>query len=325
METEAGADALIIALEGGDVVIDLLPEVAPLHVERVTTLAEAGAYDNVAFHRVLEGFVAQTGDVQFGDLEDGYDPELVGRGGSTLPDLPAEFSDIAFERAVVGMARASDPDSANSQFFITLEPARFLDGEFTVFGAVVGGMELVDGIKLGDRGNNGAVTDPDRMFDVGVDELTAGDGVSASEAQTIALLFEASFGRQAGYAGLNFWIDGLEGGRPMERIAQDFIDSPEFTAVSGDPDSLDDPAFIDALFDNVIGRPPAQPGLDFWVGELDVKSRAQVLIDFATAPENVAQSPAVLTVAQIGDGDGPDRDPNDALRQDFEPEWDFVG
>ena len=144
------------------------------------------------------------------------------------------------------------------------------------------------------------------------------------EAHTVALLYEASFGRQAAYAGLNFWIDQLEDGRPMERIAQDFIDSREFTAVSGnDPDRLNDGAFIDQLSLNVLDRFLRPDGFDFWVDELDVKSRAEVLIDFAIAPENAAQSPNVDTIWQIGQGDGPLDDPGDALRPDAPPEWDF--
>ena len=316
--------ALIIALAEGDVVIDLFPDVAPLHVERIATLAETGQYDNVAFHRVLDGFVAQTGDVQFGDLEDGFDPARVGTGGSDLPDLPPEFSEIGFDRAVVGMARATPPDSANSQFFIMFEPEPSLDGRFTVFGEVVEGMGLVDGLARGDPAQSGLVAEPDRMFDVGIDS-PGETGATLEEAQTIALLFEASFGRQAAYAGLNFWVDSLEADQEIEAIAQGFIDSPEFTGVSGDPDALDDEAFVQALFVNVIGREGADAGVAFWTGTLDVFSRAELLIEFATAPENAAQSPAVQTIAAIGDGDGPVRDPADVLVQDFETEWDFMG
>jgi peptidylprolyl isomerase len=157
----AGAEA------NGTVTVDLFEEVAPEHVERITTLAEQGAYDDVVFHRVIDGFMAQTGDVEFGRGE--ATPQS-GTGGSDLPNLPAEFSDIPFERGVVGMARSQDPDSANSQFFITFEPAPFLDGEYTVVGEVTDGMEVVDAIKRGE-GPNGAVTgEADRMESVAVTE-----------------------------------------------------------------------------------------------------------------------------------------------------------
>ncbi|RDC74434.1 peptidylprolyl isomerase [Rhodovulum sp. 12E13] len=145
----------------GTVVIDLLEDVAPRHVERITALAGEGAYDGVVFHRVIDEFMAQTGDVEFGRL--GGDMSMAGRGGSDLPDLPAEFSDIPFERGVVGMARAQSPDSANSQFFIMFEPGPFLDGQYTVVGRVIEGMEVVDAIKRG-AGQNGAVIgQPDVM------------------------------------------------------------------------------------------------------------------------------------------------------------------
>ncbi|RMH53274.1 MAG: peptidylprolyl isomerase [Alphaproteobacteria bacterium] len=161
-------NALVISLKSGDVVIELLPDVAPLHVERLKALARAGAYDNVVFHRVIDGFMAQTGDVRFGDRDGGYDPRRVGTGGSDLPDLPAEFSDIPFDRGVVGMARAQDPDSANSQFFIMFADGHFLNGQYTVLGRVVSGMEHVDAIRKGDRGRNGMVPDPDEMLSVRV-------------------------------------------------------------------------------------------------------------------------------------------------------------
>lgn len=145
----------------GTVIIDLFEEVAPLHVERITTLAAEGAYDDVVFHRVIDGFMAQTGDVEYGRM--GQDMRYAGRGGSQYPDLPAEFSEITFDRGVIGMARAQNPNSANSQFFIMFEPGPFLDGQYTVVGQVVSGMEVVDAIKRG-RGQNGAVIGvPDRM------------------------------------------------------------------------------------------------------------------------------------------------------------------
>jgi len=165
---QSADDRLTIHLKDGDVVIQLLPDVAPKAVERLKTLAEKGAYDNVAFHRVIDGFMAQTGDVQFGDMKDGYDPQRVGTGGSELPDLPAEFSDLPFERGTVGMARAQDPNSANSQFFIMFDEGAFLNGQYTVVGKVVEGMDLVDNIKKGDEAANGAVENPDRMIKVTV-------------------------------------------------------------------------------------------------------------------------------------------------------------
>src|SRR5690606_33540922 len=141
---------LTLELESGSVKIELLPEVAPQHVERVTTLAEQGAYDDVAFHRVIEGFMAQTGDVQFGKLgPDGQASPRAGTGAPDLPDLRAEFSDVPFERGVVGMARSQNPNSANSQFFITFAPAPHLNGQYTVVGRVVEGMEHVDQVKRG--------------------------------------------------------------------------------------------------------------------------------------------------------------------------------
>lgn len=159
-------NTVIVTLKDGPVVIELLKDIAPKHVERMKVLARAGKYDNVAFHRVIDGFMAQTGDVKYGDLESGYSPERVGTGGSDKPDLPAEFSKEPFVRGVVGMARAQNPDSANSQFFIMFAPESQLDGKYTVVGQVESGMEHVDAIKKGDRSANGAVTDPDRMIKV---------------------------------------------------------------------------------------------------------------------------------------------------------------
>ncbi len=153
---------LVLTLPAGEVRIALRPDLAPQHVERIRTLACEGAYDNVAFHRVIDGFMAQTGDVQFGDMEDGYQQERAGTGGSDLPDLPAEFSDEPFDRGTVGMARSAAPDSANSQFFIDLAPAPFLNGQYTVVGEVESGMEAVDALAKGD-GPNGSVSSPDRI------------------------------------------------------------------------------------------------------------------------------------------------------------------
>lgn len=159
-------NTLIIKLKIGEVKIELLPEVAPKHVEQIKRLARDGAYDNVVFHRVIEGFMAQTGDVQYGDKADGLNLRRAGTGGSKYPDLPAEFSDIPFDRGIVGMARAQNPNSANSQFFIMLENYYGLNGQYTVIGRVLEGMPFVDNIKKGARNNNGAVTDPDHMFSV---------------------------------------------------------------------------------------------------------------------------------------------------------------
>ncbi|HKL65569.1 MAG TPA: peptidylprolyl isomerase [Roseovarius sp.] len=167
-----GATGLEIEIEGeanGTVTIDLLEDVAPGHVAQITALAEEGAYDGVVFHRVIDGFMAQTGDVEFGTPEGG-DMAMAGRGGSDRPDLEAEFSDIAFERGVIGMARSADPDSANSQFFIMFAPASHLNGQYTVVGRVTDGMDVVDAIKRG-RGRNGAVIgQPDAMAKVTVTE-----------------------------------------------------------------------------------------------------------------------------------------------------------
>ncbi|WP_306152386.1 peptidylprolyl isomerase [Roseovarius sp. MMSF_3281] len=153
----------------GMVKIDLLEDVAPDHVAQITELAEEGAYDGVVFHRVIEGFMAQTGDVEFGLIEGG-DMRRAGMGGSDKPDLKAEFSDIPFDRGVIGMARSQDPDSANSQFFIMFKEGHFLNGQYTVVGRVTEGMEVVDAIKRG-KGQNGAVIgQPDVMTSVTVTE-----------------------------------------------------------------------------------------------------------------------------------------------------------
>ena len=156
-------DTLILKLKDGEVSIALRPDLAPKHVAQIKKLVRGGEYDNVAFHRVIEGFMAQTGDVQFGDLEDGYDARRVGTGGSSLGNLPAEFSREPFARGTVGMARSQSPNSANSQFFIMFAPAPHLGGEYTVVGTVESGMEVVDAIKRGDQRANGVVADPDRI------------------------------------------------------------------------------------------------------------------------------------------------------------------
>jgi cyclophilin family peptidyl-prolyl cis-trans isomerase len=160
-------NTMIITLKDGDVTVALRPDLAPKHVEQIKKLVRQGAYDNVAFHRVIDGFMAQTGDVKFGNMKSGFSADAVGTGGSDLPDLPAEFSKTErYERGVVGMARSQDPDSANSQFFIMFAPAPPLDGQYTIVGNVENGMDLVDKIKKGDAAQNGVVTDPDRMIKV---------------------------------------------------------------------------------------------------------------------------------------------------------------
>jgi peptidylprolyl isomerase len=162
---------LVIEVGGeakGRVVIDLDPMIAPKHTAQILSIAKEGGYDGVAFHRVIEGFMAQTGDVQFG--KPGGDPGLVGTGKSTYANIPAEFSDTPFLRGTVGMARSNDPDSANSQFFIMFAPGDFLNGNYTVIGRVVEGMEIVDAIKRGDPDLNGVVAgEPDRMVKVTVE------------------------------------------------------------------------------------------------------------------------------------------------------------
>ena len=155
---------MILKLKDGNVKIELFPDVAPKHVERIKKLAGEGKYDNVVFHRVIDGFMAQTGDVKFGNSSsNNFDLSRAGMGGSDLPDLDAEFNDIPHEKGTVSMARSSDPNSANSQFFICFEPAPSLDRNYTVFGKVIEGMEHVDEIKRGD-GSNGSVSDPDKII-----------------------------------------------------------------------------------------------------------------------------------------------------------------
>lgn len=161
-------DFLTIQLKDGPVVIQLMPEVAPKHVAQIKALAAKGAYDNVVFHRVIEGFMAQTGDVKFGKQgASTFNPAQAGMGGSDLPNIPAEFSKTPFERGIVGMARSQSPNSANSQFFIMFTKYPSLDGQYTVVGKVVSGMEAVDKIKRG-QGGNGEVSNPDKMIKVTV-------------------------------------------------------------------------------------------------------------------------------------------------------------
>ena len=154
---------LTIQLKDGPVVIELRPDVAPKHVERIKALAEKGEYDNVAFHRVIDGFMAQTGDVANGDMENDFNIRRAGTGGSKHPDLPAEFSKLPFDRGVLGMARSQSPDSANSQFFIMLKDGHFLNGQYTVWGRVTEGMDHVDAITRGEPPSA-----PDRMIAVRV-------------------------------------------------------------------------------------------------------------------------------------------------------------
>jgi len=161
----AEENIMILKLKDGDVKIELFEDVAPNHVKRIKELANSGKYDNVVFHRVIDGFMAQTGDVKFGNSESkDFDLRRAGMGGSDLPDLKQEFSSLPHDRGTLSMARSSDPNSANSQFFICFKPAPFLDRQYTVFGKVIEGMDLVDKIKRGDESNNGSVTDPDKII-----------------------------------------------------------------------------------------------------------------------------------------------------------------
>ena len=155
---------MILKLKNGEVKIELFDNIAPNHVKRVKQLASEGKYNGVVFHRVIDGFMAQTGDVKFGNSSnEEFDLRRAGTGGSELPDLKEEFSDLPHERGTLSMARSQNPDSANSQFFICFKEASFLDRQYTVFGKVIEGMDLVDKIKRGDQNNNGSVSDPDKI------------------------------------------------------------------------------------------------------------------------------------------------------------------
>ena len=156
-------NTILLELKDGTVTIELLPDVAPQHSKRMKELARAGAYDNVAFHRVIDGFMAQTGDVQHANMEKDYNPRMAGTGGSDLPDLPAEFSKLPHDRGTLGAARSSNPNSANSQFFINFSDNSFLNGQYTVYGRVIDGMQHVDAITRGEPPAN-----PDRMISVKV-------------------------------------------------------------------------------------------------------------------------------------------------------------
>jgi len=156
-------NTILIELKDGTVTIELLPDIAPAHCARIKELARAGAYDNVVFHRVIDGFMAQTGDVEHGDFEDGFNIRRAGTGGSDLPDVPAEFSRIPHDRGTVGAARSANPNSANSQFFINFNDNHFLNGQYTVYGRVIDGMAHVDAIARGEPPMN-----PDRMLSMKV-------------------------------------------------------------------------------------------------------------------------------------------------------------
>ena len=156
-------NTILIELKDGTVAIELLADVAPQHCERMKALARAGAYDNVCFHRVIDGFMAQTGDVENGNMEKDFNLRRAGTGGSDLPDLPAEFSKLPHDRGTLGAARSSNPNSANSQFFINFKDNHFLNGQYTVYGRVISGMEHVDAITRGEPPQS-----PDRMISVKV-------------------------------------------------------------------------------------------------------------------------------------------------------------
>ena len=156
-------NTIIMEVKGGTVVIELLPDIAPLHCERMKSLVRSGLYDNVCFHRVIEGFMAQTGDVQYGNMESNFDIRMAGRGGSEFSDVKAEFSGIPHDRGTLGAARSSNPDSANSQFFINFADNHFLNRQYTVYGRVISGMEFVDGLERGEP-----PASPDKMISVKV-------------------------------------------------------------------------------------------------------------------------------------------------------------
>ncbi|MEJ6640926.1 MAG: peptidylprolyl isomerase [Octadecabacter sp.] len=156
-------NTILMELKDGTVTIELLPDVAPKHVERMKELVRSGAYDNVAFHRVIDGFMAQTGDVANGNMEKDFNIGRAGTGGSDMPDLPSEFSKVPHARGSIGAARSASPNSANSQFFINFSDNDFLNGQYTVYGNVISGMEHVDAITRGEPAMN-----PDRMISMKV-------------------------------------------------------------------------------------------------------------------------------------------------------------
>jgi len=168
-QVKAEENTMIMKLKDGDVVIELFTDIAPNHVKRFKKLAEEKKYDGVVFHRVIDGFMAQSGDVQYGNSNlESFNITKAGTGGSEYPDLKAEFSDLPHVKGTLSMARSSSPNSANSQFFICLEAAPHLDRNYTVFGKVVKGMEFVDLIKKG-RGSNGEVSDPDKIISLSIE------------------------------------------------------------------------------------------------------------------------------------------------------------
>jgi len=161
----AEENIMILKLKDGDIKIELFEDKAPNHVKRIKQLAQEGKYNGVVFHRVIDGFMAQTGDVKFGNSSnDDYNLSRAGMGGSDLPDLKEEFNDLPHLRGTLSMARSQDPNSANSQFFICFKAAPFLDRQYTVFGKVIEGMDIVDKIKRGDENNNGSVSEPDKII-----------------------------------------------------------------------------------------------------------------------------------------------------------------
>ncbi|WP_293444635.1 peptidylprolyl isomerase [Planktotalea sp.] len=162
-DTKDLENTILLELKDGTVTIELLPDVAPKHCERMKELARSGAYDNVAFHRVIDGFMAQTGDVANGNMEKDFNIRMAGTGGSDMPDLPAEFSKLPHDRGTIGAARSQSPDSANSQFFINFSDNNFLNGQYTVYGRVTSGMDLVDAITRGEP-----PVEPDRMVSMKV-------------------------------------------------------------------------------------------------------------------------------------------------------------
>ncbi|PIT69331.1 peptidylprolyl isomerase [Bartonella tribocorum] len=165
VSSASDASLLVLSLKDGDVIIRLRSDLAPKHVVQIKKLTKEGAYDNVVFHRVIPSFMAQTGDVKFGKKGSrDFDLKRVGMGGSNYPNIPAEFSKQPFKRGTVGMARSQDPNSANSQFFICFDDAAFLNGQYTVVGEVIKGMDVVDKIKKGTASNNGTVTNPDVIY-----------------------------------------------------------------------------------------------------------------------------------------------------------------
>ncbi len=164
----AGLEIDIAGEANGTIVIDLFEETAPLHVAQISAIAQAGNYDGVVFHRVIDGFMAQTGDVENGVM--GMDLSRAGTGGSEFADIPAEFTDQPFERGIVGMARSSNPNSGNSQFFIMFEPKYHLNGDYTVVGEVISGMDIVDAIKRGTAAGGAVIGQPDMMAAVRVTE-----------------------------------------------------------------------------------------------------------------------------------------------------------